>query len=957
MPLHAEQASLREYGQAEGLANLAVMALVRDSAGFIWVGTQNGAYRFDGTRFERIGGDEQIGYVTALSADGDRLWIGTRDGVWLWRDGTLQRVKPAGPAIGIRDPHAIAPIGDGRAWLASGGRLFEVVPAAGGWQRRDEGTALLATLPPELRSISAIARTPKGALWLGCGKAICRLGEGRVEVWGPERGVPAQTWRSLLLASDGSLWARGAHHALQLAPGANAFVDRAESRDDNDPFSLYPLAEDAQHRVISAMRGALIRWNGHAWERFDAAAGLPTAGRVLAALTDHEGGLWFGVMGAGLQQWRGYDRWQNWSVASGMPHNAVWSFARFGTPARLYAATGAGVAALDPASKRFQLVDGTARKETLALARDASGALWASTATGMLMQWPADRSQPMTTLQLPGSQSTFRLIPERTGRVWILDDASLHLWTPGGAATPQTVPITGGPLTDGCESRDGTLWFSSAAGVMRFASERWGALQRFDAEFELLACLSDGNLVVSSKYASLRLLRPDGDRLRADDITPSLLRGRRVLALLGDSRGWLWVATDAGVAVWNRRQWRLIGRDQGLVWNDSSSYALFEDEDASVWIGTSRGASHIVEPAALFDAAVRAPMIRAVSRAGTQLSLKQPLELPWSRDVLEIVLAVPAYRDRAAHVIEYRLSGFDERWIASPHPDIRLTGLPAGRYRFDARVVDRDLGVTSPATGFDFRIAPPWWETVAARVALAALAALLVYAAYRWRVRSLTRQEQRLQAQVQERTRELEASREMLREQATKDALTGVWNRRALMEILERELARCQREGQPLAVVLADIDHFKRVNDTHGHPAGDAVLRECAARLASALRPYDAVGRYGGEEFMLIMPGLDPARTDDRARLVAIHEAIASAPMSIGTVTCSFGTVGHHGTSPTTIDALIAAADQALYRAKRHGRNRVEYADTLGELSKLGVPPGHHPSPARAGDAMQDRPP
>jgi two-component system cell cycle response regulator len=175
--------------------------------------------------------------------------------------------------------------------------------------------------------------------------------------------------------------------------------------------------------------------------------------------------------------------------------------------------------------------------------------------------------------------------------------------------------------------------------------------------------------------------------------------------------------------------------------------------------------------------------------------------------------------------------------------------------------------------------------------------------------------------------RELVAAREALREQATKDFLTRIWNRSSILDIFQRELSRGARENRPVGVVLADLDHFKMVNDTHGHFAGDAVLREFARRMQGATRSYDAVGRYGGEEFLIILPGCDPTCTANQAE--RMRAALANDAMSINEkphlITCSFGaTCWRPGTDPSA-DSLIRVADNALYMAKGQGRDRVVF--------------------------------
>lgn len=168
-------------------------------------------------------------------------------------------------------------------------------------------------------------------------------------------------------------------------------------------------------------------------------------------------------------------------------------------------------------------------------------------------------------------------------------------------------------------------------------------------------------------------------------------------------------------------------------------------------------------------------------------------------------------------------------------------------------------------------------------------------------------------------------AQEKLRMQATHDGLTGLWNRSMMLDQLDLELARAERDRRPLSIVMIDLDQFKRVNDTYGHTAGDAVLRTASERMRSVLRPYDGLARYGGEEFMLLLPGCDSTAALDIAERA--REAMAAEPARAGkaelVITISLGIAA---TSDVGWDAvrLIAAADEALYRAKAGGRNRVD---------------------------------
>ncbi len=167
-------------------------------------------------------------------------------------------------------------------------------------------------------------------------------------------------------------------------------------------------------------------------------------------------------------------------------------------------------------------------------------------------------------------------------------------------------------------------------------------------------------------------------------------------------------------------------------------------------------------------------------------------------------------------------------------------------------------------------------------------------------------------------------AREELRDRANKDLLTMLPNRSAISAALEQELSRSHREHRTVGIILLDIDHFKRINDTHGHFAGDAVLREAAARLRGNIRTYDQVGRYGGEEFLVILPNCDLEQATHQAermrqRLQASTMVVDGVEMR---VSASFGVTVSDG-SERRFEAFVRVADEALYRAKASGRNCV----------------------------------
>jgi diguanylate cyclase (GGDEF)-like protein len=195
-------------------------------------------------------------------------------------------------------------------------------------------------------------------------------------------------------------------------------------------------------------------------------------------------------------------------------------------------------------------------------------------------------------------------------------------------------------------------------------------------------------------------------------------------------------------------------------------------------------------------------------------------------------------------------------------------------------------------------------------------------------------------ARVVELQDNLIEAREALREQAMHDPLTQLLNRRATLDFLLTELNRATRDLKPLTVMMVDIDHFKSINDRYGHPAGDGVLCEVSRRLRASLRAYDIVGRFGGEEFLVVAPGCDMSpglMRAERLREVVCSQPVTLKDLSIN-VTVSVGVASVPEPKPQDLEAMLSAADKALYRAKEGGRNRVEAESSPVSLAAMPGP-------------------
>lgn len=933
----------------EGLPQITVLDIAQDAEGYIWAATQAGVARFDGANFTAFNPDNTPalpGLLThSLHLDRrGRLWIGTYKGVALYADRQFQAVAPPAGRAGV-DVQTFAELQDGEILVGTPSGLFRVA-----------GNRLVPHA--RLAGIPAYGLLAQGdTLWVGSSGVVYRVRGPSVEPLPLPAGHAKARVRYLAVYRD-TLW-------LGTSEGLFRGTGRGWERYGAHP-ALASLPIDAMHldgdgNFWVATNEGLARIHEGRLREFISDDNPAAHGQIKAIHEDHEGNLWLG------SHWYGLARlWNGWTLRLSKPEGLhdplVWSVAR-GARGELWVGTNDGLSVYRDG--RFTRVARGAElphPNAYTLLPDGER-LWIGTRSGLVIHRNGELLSPalfdpMDTLQISG------MLRDRQGDLWFATSGGLfrlrgselqHYGREAGLLEPKLRVLL--------ETRAGELLVGSQAGLYALRNERLqrlgeGSVLAPDIDVTALAELADGTLVVGTLAENELFLRLDGVWHRFTDRQG--LPNNSPFFIAADAQGYLWVAGIRGLYRVPLEQFRQLVRgeierlDAQMLLSERGDYRGSQKayccngagnakgfmEDGDLWLPTRGGVVIVRTDEIRMNRVPPNVTLERVRYAGEWRTLLpgRELVLPAAARDLAFAFTVLSFQDPESVQLQYRLRGYDEQW--KPVEDIRqrmafYTNLPAGDYRFEVRGAN-NAGVWSTDTAeLVFRIRPRFHETPWFYALLALLAAGLIYAGYRYQLRHLHAQRMELEALVRQRTRELEAANRRLEVASQTDQLTGLRNRRYLGMQLPADLAYFHRNfeaqgyGETAMVLgMADIDHFKRINDRYGHKAGDTILRQFAALLLEQVRKADYVVRWGGEEFLLVFRPMPRAQT---ARIAArVHRAVAGHRFTLEDgselpVTCSLGFVEYPFLpgSPTALDweTIVELADHALYRVKTGGRN------------------------------------
>jgi diguanylate cyclase (GGDEF)-like protein len=969
----------------QGLPQGSVQSMHQSRDGYLWVGTLEGAARFDGVRFTVFDKGNTEGFkhndVQVICEDAQgRLWFGTWSGLTVLEGGRFRYVPLP---EGFRDSavNALVEAKDGGLWVGtSKGLLHHDGRAFRGYTTADGLAA---------EAVTALLADPSGTLWIGTGAGLDRMDQGRIA---HVKGTLATDGiLSLYRDRRGALWV--ATGRLGLFTASPQAIERVPARGQLAGERVWATLEDRDGNVwlATAGQGVVRLRTGLGAQPHDGVSPPgPSAGihsrreppeakvepfgtreglsldTVISLFEDREGALWIGTDGTGLNRLRDA-RVTTVAAREGLPDEYVWTVLE-DRAGRIWMGTNtAGLVQLDGGTPRQYLAPGpnTSRRIN-AMVEDGNGTLVVAASGQGLLRLDQGRLAPHP---LAASLPAFvnALYADREGNLWVGGEQGGLFVVRGnelraigrreGLVDDEIRVITG--------DNEGNVWVGTDRGLSRIAAGRFGRITNFTAREGLpqetvFDVHVDGRGVAWIGTYGGGLVRLEKDKLTVYDKKAGLF-DEVVYRILDDGRGRLWMSSNKGVFSASLQelddfaagriqsiQSSAFGLSDGMRTVECSGWwqpAGWRARDGRLWFPTVRGLA-VIDPARLRRNEVVPPVVveRMVVDAG-ELPLRDGLVLPAGRKRVEFHYTALSLLEPARVAFRYKLEPFDDDWVdAGGSRAAYYTNIPPGQYRFRVVAANNDGVWNEEGAGVAFEQKPRFTQTTWFYVLCAGGAVICGFFLHRVQVAGLHALRSRLehevnkrtelleqkQAELEARNRQLDAVNTKLEHLAVEDGLTGLFNRRHLNETLDKEWARAARDKAQVALVLIDIDHFKKLNDTYGHPIGDERLRQVADVLRQSIhRPGDVAARYGGEEFALLLPNTMQAGAGllaDRVRRAVEAMNLPNSESAFQRVTLSCGVAAMWPRAGTRPAELVERADHALYRAKQEGRNRIEEA-------------------------------
>ena len=749
----AQRYTFQLYGQLDGLSNLTPTSLLQDRTGFLWVGTQNGLFRYDGSRFERITAGLSSSRIASLYADlNGSVLAATGTGIARFNDGSFTQISDT--SFNTLRRQGIATDAAGNIYVATDSGLLI---------KHDSSIDALGR-----SMVRAVYRDSAGRIWAACAARLCSVDAHALTPVAPEVQEEIFSIRS---DRTGALWLLGKQTVWVRRVNAAAFEKLPPLPNQSAPLLGDPALEiEWDGNVVVTTGAGLCRWDGRQWHPVDPSNGLPHSG-LSALLADRDGLLWIGIAGLGLARWLGPAEWESWRMSDGLPNEQIWALDRDAHGA-MWVGTYSGLAfSKDPgkASQRWSARPELASKMILSIAHARDNSLYAGTGNDGLIRIDGRTGKYEKVMLSPGAGAFApQVLIDREDRLWVTTRGGLYRSNgpaSGGvpAFSPQPVPDLNPKeiFEQLVEDPQGRIWAASTRGVVYGDRGRWTRLTTREGlrndNTAMIAAAPDGSIWVGYIDAlGLTHLIPDGAQWKIEHVsTAEGLRSNAGVFLGVDARGSIWFGTDNGVDVLTGGSWSHYDQADGLVWDDCDSRAFFADRDGSVWIGTSRGLSRF-HPNPQPAAPPPAVLVTEAHLGDTRIGKDSKASVSYSDSYFVVRFTAPSLFSSRGRLFRYRLSTIDRNWVETTGNEARYANVPPGDYTFEVEARNSAGVWSAEPARLRFTIQPAWWMAWWFWSIAGGIAAVVVRVMWRRHLDRHLREQRRLEQAIEQRTQELE---------------------------------------------------------------------------------------------------------------------------------------------------------------------------------------------------------
>ena len=949
------------FDMESGITHVTVSDIAEDKYGFLWLASQSGIDKFDGYTFRNFGmwgEDKSTGLqtLTALqleaSLDGQHIWVGTFSGLSRINVDTERFVHYPLPVASPFDKQVINRLKtthDGRLWIISERNLYRYnhkadsielvsylpdttstltdieligntlyVTSTSGLYKYDSFKSSLELVAHKGVNFTRLVAAERSRFWLGTSSyGICLFNPNSdpevitKQCTSEVQGLSDNSVTDILLQRNGDLW-------IATERGLNLLKAHSPYTVLHFPISDKDSGDERVSSLYQTKSGLVVvgtKDDGFAISNPELSNFYTTevgGGRIIGSMDRYkenkvwlanEKGLW--IYDTVNKTYQGPFTSNSAQKSDSIASDKITSIFYDSNNDSLWVTTRSGLAKLNSETNQLEIV-ALHGKSGYSINMDAQGDIWfGGYSDGVFVYRP---SEGRVIKQWPLSLTT-RILFENDESAWLSTVTGLHL------ANKLT-----GELTSVSEYTDKITDSTVVTWVSR--SKRGGYW---------VGTQADGLYFVTKKNDDL-------SSIKVTQIKPeSRLSKVSIGAIVEDDEYGLWISTIVGITYLAPDLDTLYyyGGENGALSKGYYIGSVANTENNTILFGGAEGLTQFTPSDVAnvkWSPRVHLTSVETVTRDqsnGTsvqqRLSLGEKVELTHNNIALSIEFAATDYMNANELRYAYKLVDFENSWRFTDFKArvATYTNLEPGHYRFTVKAINQENVWSSDEAQLEIIVIPPWWDKPIWRSVLL-LSILFTISSVIWlRISTLKRRSADLALKVEEKTRDLEAMIEKLTLLSTQDSLTGLKNRRYFTQRANAEWQEFKRHNRTFSLLIVDIDFFKNINDEYGHHVGDEVLVEVAKSLESNLRESDVIARWGGEEFLILLPSLNVQEAywvAEKLRKCVAEQVIEAPPYSVKvTITCGVADIKDYG----SIDACIHAVDKKLYEGKESGRNAV----------------------------------